>query len=82
MAWPCSSWISTGQRSPQEAGRGGLASCCLWSSPPLSCPGESLVTTGSDWTLDFIILWFHCYYITLFFFFTSSRKRVTFICRM
>ncbi len=55
MAWPCSSWTSMGRLSPQEADKCLLASCCLWSSQPLSCSSESEVIKEPDWRLDFII---------------------------
>lgn len=55
MAWPCNSWTSMGRLSPREADVCFLASCCLWSSQPLSCSSESEVTKEPDWRLDFII---------------------------
>lgn len=48
MVWPCSSWTSMGQLSPQGADVYLLVSCCLWSSQLPSCSAESDVTTELD----------------------------------
>lgn len=55
-AWPCSSWISTGRRSPREADVSALTSCCLCSSPSLSCSGESDVSKDPSWRLSLLFL--------------------------